>query len=327
MGNIVAELARKEGRTYEPAEVLLGRILDERHARWEASKRRGKYGQPKAPDKSDLPLLPEGWTWARWEQVGFSQNGRSFPSSEYTDVGTRLLRPGNLHVSGRVVWNEDNTRCMPDKWANDFPAFLIGGGEMVMNLTAQSLKDEFLGRICITDAQERCLLNQRIARLTPVFVEPRYLLWMFKSRVFRSFVDSLNTGSLIEHMFTSQLDDFVLPLPPLAEQHRIVAEVDRLLSIADETEAAVRAQLARAERLRQSFWHAPSRASSSPRTRATSPRASCWSGSGRRGRPAREETGGRLRARDALESGGRPGKEDRPMNEHTLFDRPAEARK
>ena len=42
-----------------------------------------------------------------------------------------------------------------------------------------------------------------------------------------------------------------ISLPPLAEQHRIVAEVDRLLSTADETEQALRAQLARAARLRQ----------------------------------------------------------------------------
>ena len=122
-----------------------------------------------------------------------------------------------------------------------------------MNLTAQSLKDEFLGRVCMTALSERCLLNQRIARLTPIDVLPQYLLWMFKSQVFRRFVDGLNKGSLIQHMFTSQLAQFTVPLPPLAEQRRIVAEVERRLSVVDELEATVDANLKRAERLRQAI--------------------------------------------------------------------------
>ena len=60
------ELARSEGRDYEPAGVLLERILAERRARWESQeKRRGKYKEPSAPDASDLPELPEGWVWAK----------------------------------------------------------------------------------------------------------------------------------------------------------------------------------------------------------------------------------------------------------------------
>ena len=57
-----AELARAEGRDYEPASVLLERILAERRARWELQeKKRGKYKEPVAPDTSELPELPEGW--------------------------------------------------------------------------------------------------------------------------------------------------------------------------------------------------------------------------------------------------------------------------
>ena len=64
------ELARAEGREYEPADVLLGRILAERRERWEAQeKRRGQYREPAAPDTSDLPTLPEGWAWATVEQM------------------------------------------------------------------------------------------------------------------------------------------------------------------------------------------------------------------------------------------------------------------
>ena len=203
--------------------------------------------------------MPEGWCWATWDQVGFSQNGRAFPSGDYADEGVRLLRPGNLHVSGRMVWTEENERRLPQKYAEEFPEFLIRAGELVMNLTAQSLKDEFLGRICMTGPEERedpCLLNQRQARLSPMLVSSRYLFWTLKSPLFRRFVDGLNTGSLIQHMFTSQLAEFALPLPPLPEQERIVAEVERHFSVVEQAEAAVRHGLARGRALRTAILKA-----------------------------------------------------------------------
>ncbi len=56
-----SELSRSEGREYEPADVLLERILAERRVRWESQeKRRGKYKEPSALDTSALPELPEG---------------------------------------------------------------------------------------------------------------------------------------------------------------------------------------------------------------------------------------------------------------------------
>ena len=76
-----AELARSEGREYEPAAVLLERVLAQRRARWQSQdKRRGQYREPSAPDASALPPLPEGlgvgdaWTSdfgsARWADNG-----------------------------------------------------------------------------------------------------------------------------------------------------------------------------------------------------------------------------------------------------------------
>jgi type I restriction enzyme S subunit len=95
-----------------------------------------------------------------------------------------------------------------------------------MNLTAQSLKDEFLGRICVTPQGDRSLLNQRLARLTPVGASSEFAFWVFKSPVFRRFVDGLNTGSLIQHMFTSNIYEFVFPMPPLMEQAVLVERLD-----------------------------------------------------------------------------------------------------
>lgn len=221
----------------EPASMLLERIRADRRRRWEEGLRaKGKdpkkatYEEPAPVDVAGLPALPEGWVWARWDGIGDSQNGRPFPSGEYADAGVPLLRPGNLHVSGRVVWTNDNSRFMPAHWAVEQADALVGNGELVINLTAQSLKDEFLGRICMTSEGERCLLNQRIARLTPTLIDPRFLLWLFKSPLVRSYIDELNTGSLIQHMFTSQIAKFVLPIPPLGEQRAIAGVLDDVVT-------------------------------------------------------------------------------------------------
>ena len=261
-----AELARKAGRDYEPANKLLQRILHERRARWEADTLakmqasgksskddhwKQKYKEPSGPDTSDVPPLPEGWCWAGLEQIAIFQNGRPFPSAQYRPDGVKLLRPGNLHVSGRVVWDEKNTRCLPIAFSEENRDLIVRGKELIMNLTAQSLKDEFLGRICITDDDDASLLNQRLARITPIVAPPTFLLWVLKSWWFRRFVDQLNTGSLIQHMFTSQLAEFTVALPPLAEQERISEAVDRQLSTLNVQEGLLDRTHSRSAGLRQ----------------------------------------------------------------------------
>lgn len=255
-GDLTADW-RAQHPDVEPASELLARIRAQRrllHNQTNHSGRSKRYQEPARQEPNDLPDLPRSWLWVRWEEVGFCQNGRAFPSADYTDDGVKLLRPGNLHVSGNVEWTEKNTRCLPERYADDHPSHLVGPNELIMNLTAQSLADEFLGRACLTDRNEHCLLNQRLARLTPVELSPNFCLWLFKSPVFRRYVEAgLNTGSLIQHMFTSNVDHFVFPLPPAAEQDAIVEAVERHLTARDIVGAEVCRAAAALPKLDQSI--------------------------------------------------------------------------
>ena len=251
----------------EPASELLKRILVERRRRWEEDQLRhfeekgrvppknwrAKYREPVARDTTRLPDLPDGWCWVSWGQIGFSQNGRAFPSKHYQGSGTKLLRPGNLHIDGQMRWTKKNTRYMPDRYLESASTLVVGPEELVINLTAQSLKDDFLGRVCITSRDELCLLNQRLARLTPIVIPSNFMLWVFKSVVFRKFVSELNTGSLIQHMFTRQLDEFQFPLPPLPEQEAIAEIVDDQLSVIEALEAKIESKLKKVQGLRQAI--------------------------------------------------------------------------
>jgi type I restriction enzyme S subunit len=149
-----------------------------------------------------------------------------------------------------VRWTEKNTRYLPETFERDNPDLIIQGNELVINLTAQSLHDEFLGRVCLTSSGERCLLNQRLARLTPAAGVRKFFLYVFKSSRFRRFVDGLNSGSLIQHIFTSQLGNFSLPFPPESEQIMIVEEIDRRLAAAERLRDTLVNQLARTREVR-----------------------------------------------------------------------------
>jgi len=183
-------------------------------------------------------------------------NGKAFPSKEYQNNGVRLLRPGNLNVSGKVVWNEKNTTYIPRPWLKKRPELLLKSGALLMNLTAQSLADEFLGRVCMfTEVDEPVLLNQRICSFESRLeydIRP-YLFVLFRSPQFRTFVDILDTGTLIKHMNVKSIKSFVLRLPPREEQTEIVRRVDQLFAYAARIEHQVNQSLVRVNNLAQSI--------------------------------------------------------------------------
>ncbi len=197
--------------------------------------------------------LPASWLAIFWRDIGYAQNGRSFPSKEYGSSGARLMRPGNLAPDGSISWSEANTRYLPSAYLDTYPNLLIQPNEVIMNLTAQSLADDFLGRTCLTGPNDQSLLNQRLARLSAYGVIPAYLHYIFRSPHFRRYVDGLATGTVIQHLSTRQLDSFIVPVPPLAEQIEIVRMLDQRLAQAAATEAAALAAAARIDNLRSSI--------------------------------------------------------------------------
>jgi type I restriction enzyme, S subunit len=80
---------------------------------------------------------------------------------------------------------------------------------------------------------------------------------IWESRWVRGQIErKVKTTAGIYKISQPELESVVVPLPPLAEQHRIVAEADRRLSLIRVAEAQVAANLARAQRLRQSILQA-----------------------------------------------------------------------
>ena len=248
-----AELARSEGRDYESAAVLLERILAQRRTRWESKeKRRGKYREPSAPDASALPELPEGWVWAT---VGAClsriQAGKNFKCEERPPHGQEY---GVVKVSS-VTWgefNESESKTCLDPSKID-SSLLIEPGDF---LFSRANTIQLVGACVIAGSVGlNVMLSDKILRFTVIEVLQEWLLYCLRSTNGRNEIERLATGNQesMRNIGQDRIREIRFPLPPLAEQRRIVAEVERRLSVAQQAEDAVAASLKRAGRLRQSI--------------------------------------------------------------------------
>ena len=247
-----AELARAEGRDYEPADRLLERILSERRARWESQEKRGrKYKEPVAPNTSNLPKLPEGWVWAAVGQASEVQGGiQKQPKRAPAANMFPFLRVANV---SRGVLDLDEVHQI-EVFPGELDKLKLVSGDLL--IVEGNGSPSQIGRMAIWKGEiENCVHQNHIirARLADRIV-PQYVETYWNSPVGSSRV--LGVASSTSGLYTlsvSKVSALPIPLPPLAEQHRIVTDVERRLSVIQQTEAAIQANLTRAGRLRQSI--------------------------------------------------------------------------
>ncbi len=252
-----AELARAEGRDYEPADRLLERILAERRALWKSQeKRRGKYKEPVPPDTSDLPELPKGWSYVQIHQV-LSLNrpglktgpfGSLLKKHEHKKNGVPVLGIENIQ---RMEFVPGNKIFVTSHKAQELSSYDVQEGDILISRSGT------VGEACVVPSglgNARLSTNLMRISLAKEYVSPQYFCLLFNgSPSVLDQVSALCSGSTRNFLNGKILRSIVFPLPPLTEQCRIVAEVDRRLSVIQQAEGTVKASLTRAERLRQSI--------------------------------------------------------------------------
>jgi hypothetical protein len=161
------------------------------------------------------------------KDIATMQNGRPFPSTDYQEDGIRLIRPGNLGINGFLQWPESATVCMPKSYLKDNKDWLVGADQVVINLTAQSLEDGFMGRACITRQGEEGFLNQRIGRfILSDAILPRFFWRCLQTKRFRELVESRCEGSKVRHTYFRHFADFAIPMLNIEAQLQIVDQID-----------------------------------------------------------------------------------------------------
>lgn len=246
-----AEIARREGREYETGEQFLEHILKARRKLWQG---KGKYKEPSAPDTVGLPVLPTGWVWIAAEQVCSTiASGSTPPAGEmYTDRGEiPFLKVYNLTFDGSLDFTIKPTFIKRVTHEGRLNRSRVRPGDVLTNIVGPPL-----GKVSIApDSYAEWNINQAIVAFRPIAPITNRLLaiWMISTPVQERLARTAKATAGQFNLQVTTCRKLALPLPPSAEQQRIVAEVDRRLSFISGIETQVDADLQRSDSLRQSI--------------------------------------------------------------------------
>jgi type I restriction enzyme S subunit len=209
--------------SHDPSDEAAFELLERTaHARAQRPRRGKTQARPQAPDASkEWPYaIPSGWQWCRLADLVDVLNGRAYKKEELLDAGTPVLRVGNLFTSNHWYYSDleldDDRYCLPGDllyaWSASFGPFIWSGDRAIYHYHIWKLESH-------SDAD----LNKRY-------------LHSFLTEQTQA-IKAAGHGVSMTHMTKEKMERIAVPLPPLAEQARIVAKVDELMALCDRLEA------------------------------------------------------------------------------------------
>ena len=206
----------------EPASVLLERIRAEKQELIKAGKIKKDKHESVIVTRDKIPYeIPDSWEWCRLADICQSITDGDHQPPPQVPSGKPFIVISN--VSGGII-DFSNTRYVPDDYYNnldDNRKPIIG--DIMFTVTGS------YGIVMKVDTDREFCFQRHIALLKPLYVGSDFLVhWLRTPLVFEQ-CKATATGTAQKTVGLTSLKNIIIPLPPLAEQHRIVAKIEEIM--------------------------------------------------------------------------------------------------
>ena len=223
----------------EPASVLLERIRAEKQKLIKAGKIKKSKHESVIITRDKIPYeildgkerciadevpfeLPDSWCWCRLASLGTTQTGNTPPKANPANFGNYIpfIGPGDISNGTINYYNQGLSEQGRELGricsANSIVQVCIGGS---------------IGKAAITDRE--ISFNQQLNTITTILCNYKYLFFTIISDYFVSYIKTNAGGTATPIISRGLWDRTLIPLPPLSEQHRIVAKIEELMQYCD----------------------------------------------------------------------------------------------
>ncbi|CEQ06457.1 restriction endonuclease subunit S [Paeniclostridium sordellii] len=234
----------------EPASVLLERIREEKD-RLVKEKKIKKEKLLQEISEDELPYeLPKGWEWVRLNDISsYIQRGKSPKYCENSNIpviSQKCVQWNGFDISKARFIEVDSL----EKYGEDR---YVKPNDLLWNSTGRGT----LGRINVYPDNiefDIVVADSHVTIIRPIEISSKYLYSWFAGPMVQDEIDDKSIGSTKQtELSTVTVKSYLVPIPPLNEQTRIVEKVDKLMKVCDELELRIQKSKKYSEKLMQSI--------------------------------------------------------------------------
>lgn len=220
----------------EPANKLLGRIVSDRQQLANEGRFKKQKNLTEITEEEKLFAIPKNWEWARISSFSELKSGLAYKSEAFSEVGkNQVIRMGNIRPG--MLRLETNPAFISNDLARDTFDFSLVAGDIVLTMTGTKGKQDYMYSVLIEEKhleKSPLFLNQRLCAIRAQYINQKFLTLILQDQrlldpIFRSSTGTANQANI----GMSALNNWALPIPPLAEQNRIVNAADQVMNICE----------------------------------------------------------------------------------------------
>lgn len=210
------------------AEELYKQIQAEKQKLIKEGKIKKEKPLPPITDDEKPFEIPKNWIWVRLGEISFINGGYAFKSENFKQNGIRVIRISDFNENGLI-----NTKIVRHIFDESLEPFLLKEKDIILCMTGGTVGKSYF----VKKLNEQMMTNQRVATIRSIFVHQEYINFIVLSPLIQKIIkDSKNSTN--DNISMGTINSFIVPLPPLDEQKRIITKIEELLPYIERYETA-----------------------------------------------------------------------------------------
>ncbi|STO61123.1 type I restriction/modification specificity protein [Canicola haemoglobinophilus] len=168
----------------------------------------------------EIPFeIPESWCWVRLGEIAMTFGGYAFKSEKLMNTGTLIIRISDFN--DKEILLGSNVRYQYEDYLEKY---LLYHSDILIAMTGGTVGKSILVHVL---PEDKILINQRVACIRSLLILPEYLDVVIKSPSTKEKINSIK-NSTNDNISMVDINNFMIPIPPLEEQQRIVSKIEIL---------------------------------------------------------------------------------------------------